>query len=67
MSTVLPLEKLTTILQIFAQEMTVVVANNHGYILKYVGDAIMVYFPVPPLILMYQVKEQLCVHYICYL
>jgi len=46
MSTVLPLEKLTTILQIFAQEMTVVVANNHGYILKYVGDAIIVYFPV---------------------
>ncbi|HET7147529.1 MAG TPA: adenylate/guanylate cyclase domain-containing protein [Candidatus Nitrosopolaris sp.] len=47
MSTVLPLEKLTTILQIFAQEMTVVVANNEGYILKYVGDAIIVYFPVP--------------------
>jgi adenylate cyclase len=46
MSTVLPLEKLTTILQLFAQEMTVVVANNQGYILKYVGDAIIVYFPV---------------------
>src|SRR5438132_4534232 len=26
--------------------MTVVVANNHGYILKYVGDAIIVYFQV---------------------
>ncbi len=46
MSMVLQLEKLATILQIFAREMTVVVANNHGYILKYVGDAIIVYFPV---------------------
>jgi uncharacterized protein (UPF0335 family) len=46
MSMMLPLEKLTTILQIFAQEMTVVVANNHGYILKYVGDAVIAYFPV---------------------
>jgi class 3 adenylate cyclase len=26
--------------------MTVVVANNCGYILKYVGDAIIVYFPI---------------------
>ena len=55
MSIMLPLEKLTTILQIyfylsilqiFAQEMTVVVANNYGYILKYVGDAIIAYFPI---------------------
>lgn len=46
MSIMLPLEKLTTILQIFAQEMTIVVANNYGYILKYVGDAIIAYFPI---------------------
>jgi adenylate cyclase len=46
LSVMLTLEKLTTILQIFAQEMTVVVANNHGYILKYVGDAIIAYFPI---------------------
>ena len=46
MSIMLPLEKLTTILQIFAQEMTVVVGNNYGYILKYVGDAIIAYFPI---------------------
>jgi len=39
-SMVLPLEKLTTIWQIFAQEMNIVVANNHGYILK------CAYFPV---------------------
>lgn len=45
MSMVLPLEKLTTIIQIFAQEMTVIIANNHGYILKYVGDAVIAYFP----------------------
>ena len=39
-------EKLTTVLQIFAQEMTVVVTNNYGCILKYVGDAIIAYFPI---------------------
>lgn len=46
LSTVLPLSDLTTILQVFTQEMTIVIVNNCGYILKYVGDAIIAYFPV---------------------
>jgi class 3 adenylate cyclase len=43
---ILPLETITTIIQTFVQEMTVVVANNYGYVLKYIGDAITAYFPV---------------------
>jgi adenylate cyclase len=46
LSTVLPLSDLTTILQVFTQEMTIVIVNNYGYVLKYVGDAIIAYFPV---------------------
>jgi adenylate cyclase len=46
MSTVLGLRDLTTILQIFIQEMSVIAVKNHGYILKYVGDAVIVYFPI---------------------
>jgi class 3 adenylate cyclase len=46
MSTVLDLRDLTTILQIFIQEMTIIAVKNHGYILKYVGDAVIVYFPI---------------------
>jgi adenylate cyclase len=46
MSTVLDLRDLTSILQIFVQEMSVTAIKNHGYILKYVGDAVIVYFPI---------------------
>jgi adenylate cyclase len=46
MSTVLDLRDLATILQIFIQEMTIIAVKNHGYILKYVGDAVIVYFPI---------------------
>jgi adenylate cyclase len=46
MSTVLDLRDLAAILQIFMQEMTITAVKNHGYILKYVGDAIIVYFPI---------------------
>ena len=46
MSTVLELRDLATILQIFIQEMTIMAIKNHGYILKYVGDAVIVYFPI---------------------
>jgi class 3 adenylate cyclase len=45
MSTVLDLRDLTAILQIFMQEMTIMAVKNHGYILKYVGDAVIIYFP----------------------
>ena len=46
MSTVLVLKDLTAILRIFIQEMTIIAVKNHGYILKYVGDAAIVYFPI---------------------
>jgi adenylate cyclase len=46
MSTVLGLRDLATILQIFIQEMSIIAVKNHGYILKYVGDAVIVYFPI---------------------
>jgi adenylate cyclase len=46
MSTVLGLRDLATILQIFIQEMSIMAIKNHGYILKYVGDAVIVYFPI---------------------
>jgi adenylate cyclase len=46
MSTILDLAHLVRILQIFIQEMSIVAVKNHGHILKYVGDAIIVYFPV---------------------
>jgi adenylate cyclase len=46
MSTVLELRDLTTILQIFIQEISIMAIKNHGYILKYVGDAVIVYFPI---------------------
>ena len=46
MSTVLELRDLATILQIFIQEMSIMAIKYHGYILKYVGDAVIVYFPI---------------------
>ena len=42
----LSVDKLATIIQIFTQEMSSVVTDSRGRILKYVGDAIMTYFPV---------------------
>ena len=46
MSNILDLKDLTVLLQIFIQEMTIIAVKNHGYILKYSGDAVIVYFPV---------------------
>ena len=46
MSTVLDLRDLAALLQLFMQEMTITAVKNHGYILKYVGDAVIVYFPI---------------------
>ena len=46
LSTVLDPRDLTTILRILMQEMTIIAVKNHGYILKYVGDATIVYFPI---------------------
>jgi adenylate cyclase len=43
----LPIDRLTMIIQAFNQEMTVAVKAFGGYILKYVGDAVLAFFVVP--------------------
>lgn len=40
----LPTEKLAIIISSFAQEMASVIALHHGYVLKFVGDAVIGYF-----------------------
>jgi adenylate cyclase len=44
----LPLDRLTMIIQAFNQEMSVAVKEFGGYILKYVGDAVLAFFVVVP-------------------
>jgi adenylate cyclase len=39
-------DKLATIIQMFTQEMSVAVSNFNGQVLKYVGDAVIAYFPM---------------------
>ena len=44
MSLDLPIDKLTTIIRSFAQEMSIIISNYRGYVLKYVGDAVLAFF-----------------------
>jgi len=44
MSFDLPLDKLTTIIRSFAQEMSIIISEYGGYVLKYVGDAVLAFF-----------------------
>ena len=41
LSMTLPLDRLTTIIQTFTQEMSMIIALYGGYVLKYIGDAIL--------------------------
>ncbi|MFQ5941386.1 MAG: adenylate/guanylate cyclase domain-containing protein [Nitrososphaerales archaeon] len=41
----LPVERLAKIIQAFSQEMSFTISNFEGYVLKYVGDAVIAYFP----------------------
>lgn len=41
----LPSDRLARILQLFSQEMSMVVTSYRGYVLKYVGDAVIALFP----------------------
>jgi class 3 adenylate cyclase len=41
----LPSTQLALVLQLFSQEMSLVVGNYGGYVLKYVGDAVIALFP----------------------
>ncbi len=42
----LPIDKLTTIIRAFAQEMTILISMYGGYVLKYIGDAVLAFFVV---------------------
>src|SRR5215212_7395257 len=43
----LPLDRLTIMIQAFNQEMSIIVKAFGGYILKYVGDAVLAFFVLP--------------------
>src|ERR687892_839173 len=45
MSMTLPIDKMVTIIRAFSYEMTSIVRSYGGYVLKYVGDAIIAFFP----------------------
>jgi adenylate cyclase len=47
LSMMLPIDRLATIIQAFTQEMSMLIEAYGGYILKYVGDAILAFFVVP--------------------
>jgi adenylate cyclase len=46
MSMMIPIDKMVTIIQGFSFEMSHLVHNYGGYVLKYVGDAIIAFFPL---------------------
>ncbi|HYY66172.1 MAG TPA: adenylate/guanylate cyclase domain-containing protein [Nitrososphaeraceae archaeon] len=47
MSMTLPVDKLVTIIRAFSYEMSSLVQQSHaGYVLKYVGDAVVAFFPI---------------------
>jgi adenylate cyclase len=45
MSMALPADKLVTIIRAFSYEMSSVIESYDGYVLKYVGDAVIAFFP----------------------
>jgi adenylate cyclase len=45
MSMTLPVDKLVAIIRVFAHEISHVVDSFDGYVLKYVGDAVISFFP----------------------
>jgi adenylate cyclase len=45
MSMTLPVDKMVTITRAFTYEMTSIVRSYGGYVLKYVGDAVIAFFP----------------------
>src|ERR671918_2772951 len=46
LSMTLPLDRLTTIVQTFTQEMSVMISLYGGFVLKYIGDAVLAFFTV---------------------
>ncbi len=45
MSMTLPIDKLVSIIRAFTYEMSSVIQSHKGYMLKYVGDAVIAFFP----------------------
>lgn len=48
LSMTLPLDRLTRLIQSFNQEMSLIVKDFGGFVLKYVGDAVLAFFVVGP-------------------
>ena len=46
LSMTLPVNRLATIVRAFSQEISLIFSAYGGYVLKYIGDAILAYFPV---------------------
>lgn len=46
LSMTLPVNRLATIVRAFSQEISLIILAYGGYVLKYIGDAILAYFPV---------------------
>ena len=46
LSMILPIDRLTTIIQDFSREMSLIIEAYGGYVLKYMGDAILAFFTV---------------------
>jgi adenylate cyclase len=46
LSMTLPVNRLVTIIQAFSQEMSVILSAYGGYVLKYIGDAVLAFFVV---------------------
>lgn len=46
MALTLPIDRLTTIIRSFAQEMTNMISLYGGYVLKYIGDAVLAFFVI---------------------
>lgn len=46
LSMILPVNRLATIVRAFSQEISLIISAYGGYVLKYIGDAILAYFPV---------------------
>ena len=46
MALTIPIDRLTTIIRSFAQEMTSIISLYGGYVLKYIGDAVLAFFVI---------------------
>ena len=45
MSMYLPVEKMAKIIKVYSHELSSVVESYNGFVLKYVGDAVIAFFP----------------------